>query len=421
MAINPRFSDFAVRFAGPTGARQLMDDLGEVLSSGKDLCNLGGGNPAQIPAIESIFHEIISKAVHNGAFHDLVSRYDGPQGHRPFLIALSDLLNREYGWGVGPDNIAMTTGSQSSFFIIFNLLAGLCGDGKRRHIQLPMVPEYIGYADIAMASNALRTNKPIIERIDSHSFKYHIDFNAFEVDDMTGGVCVSRPTNPTGNVISTEEMERLMMLTQTAGVPLIIDNAYGVPFPNIVFSDIRPMFDSHVIYCMSLSKLGLPGLRTGIVVANEEVIEAIRSINAVMSLATGSLGASLATPLVQSSDVLRLGNEVIRPYYEDRLKHALSCCKKHLSGLDYFIHQPEGAIFLWLWFPELPITAQDLYQRLKTRGVLIIPGHYFFPGFGEPWKHVHECVRISYSQSSEQVEKGIRVLSEEIRRAFSQV
>jgi len=395
-----------------------MDDLGDVLSGGRDLCNLGGGNPAQIPAVQSIFDKTISEAVGNGTFRALISSYDGPQGHRPFLIALSNLLNREYGWSVGPDNIAMTTGSQSSFYILFNLLTGLCGDGQRRHIKLPMVPEYIGYADVAFANDGLRANRPLIDIIDSHTFKYRIDFDEFKIDDTAGGICVSRPTNPTGNLLSAEEIEKLMELTHAAGVPLIIDNAYGVPFPNIVFSNIEPMFDSHVIYCMSLSKLGLPGLRTGIVVASEEIIEVIGSVNAIMSLATGSLGAGLTTPLVETGEALRLGREVIRPYYESRLKQALFWCKEHMVGLDYFIHQPEGGIFLWLWFPALPVATQVLYQRLKARGILVIPGHYFFPGLNETWDHAHECVRISYSQSPDQVEKGIRILAEEVRRAF---
>ena len=49
--------------------------------------------------------------------------------------------------------------------------------------------------------------------------------------------------------------------------------------------------------------------------------------------------------------------------------------------------KPEGAIFLWLWFKDLPITTEQLYQRLKARGVLMVPGHNFFPGLDKPWPH----------------------------------
>jgi len=34
-------------------------------------------------------------------------------------------------------------------------------------------------------------------------------------------------------------------------------------------------------------------------------------------------------------------------------------------------------MFLWLWFPDLPISSLELYKRLKARGVLVVSGHYF--------------------------------------------
>ena len=50
----------------------------------------------------------------------------------------------------------------------------------------------------------------------------------------------------------------------------------------------------------------------------------------------------------------------------------LSLIKKYICNTPYRVHRPEGAIFLWLWFENLPITSAELYQRLKNRGVLIV-------------------------------------------------
>ncbi|MEA7931692.1 aminotransferase class I/II-fold pyridoxal phosphate-dependent enzyme, partial [Salmonella enterica subsp. enterica serovar Montevideo] len=41
------------------------------------------------------------------------------------------------------------------------------------------------------------------------------------------------PTNPTGNVITDEELMKLDRLANQHNIPLVIDNAYGVPFPGI--------------------------------------------------------------------------------------------------------------------------------------------------------------------------------------------
>ena len=47
-----KWSKFGERFTRPTGARQLMDDLGDALSGDRSICMLGGGNPAHIPELE---------------------------------------------------------------------------------------------------------------------------------------------------------------------------------------------------------------------------------------------------------------------------------------------------------------------------------------------------------------------------------
>lgn len=413
------FSSLASRFVGPTGTRLLMDDLGEVLESDRDICNLGGGNPARIPAMQDIFHQAMEQQLADGSFDRLSSVYDGPQGYRPFLRAVATLFRTRFGWQITDDNVAVTAGSQSSFFILFNLLTGECADGRRRHLRLPMTPEYIGYGDLTATLAAIQSSRPRIERLDEHSFKYHIDFSSVDINDDTGAVCVSRPTNPTGNVISNDELHTLLEMTRAADVPLIIDNAYGAPFPGIMFSAGDPVFDQHVIYCMSLSKLGLPGLRTGIVIARPEIIEAVRSFNAILSLASSSLGASLVTSLFESGEVLRLAREVVRPFYLERVTQAVAWCHRYLAGCPFRIHAPEGAIFLWLWFEGLPITAQALYTRLKERNVLVIPGQFFFPGLHEEWEHKSQCLRISYAQSAREVEQGIAIIAEEVRRAYA--
>ena len=82
-------------------------------------------------------------------------------------------------------------------------------------------------------------------------------------------------------------------------------------------------------------------------------------------------------------------------------------------------HKPEGAFFLWLWLPDLPISSQELYQRLKAHGVLVVPGHHCFFGLNEDWPHRHECIRISYVQEEQAVQTGMKKIAEVIREVWS--
>lgn len=401
-----------------SGIGQLMDDLGAALAGRDDVVMLGGGNPAHIPAVERQFRQSMAAMLADGGrFDRAVGNYDPPQGNPAFCEAVAGLLHQQLGWRIGPRNVAVTNGSQSAFFILFNLLAGEFEDGTRRKILLPLIPEYIGYADVGLSHDLFSVRKPQIEHIDEHTFKYHVDFGKLDLTDDVGAICVSRPTNPTGNVLTNRELERLSSVARERGVPLIIDNAYGTPFPNIVFTDADPLWDENTIVCMSLSKLGLPGVRTGIVIAREEIVEMIARANAVMGLAPGGVGTAIIEDMVRSGEILRTSREVVRPFYERKMQEAVREVHRCFRGLDYHIHRPEGAFFLWLWFPNLPITSGQLYERLKQRNVLVVPGEYFFPGLAEPWRHTHECLRVSYAQDHRIVAAGIQAIADEVRRA----
>ena len=209
-----------------------------------------------------------------------------------------------------------------------------------------------------------------------------------------------------------DEVNKLLGLAEASNVPLIIDNAYGTPFPHIIFTEVKPLWNENIILCMSLSKIGLPGIRTGIVIAREEIISAVSSMNAVMHLSVSSVGAVMLHQLVESGKIIDISNNIITPYYRSRVEQALACIRSEFEGFEYRVHVPEGALFLWLWFPGLPITSAELYSRLKRRGVLVLSGHNFFPGLKEDWRHKHECLRMTYSQDPETVTAGIRIIAE---------
>ena len=412
-----KFSRFAQRFSEHSGIILLMDDLGEAMAGEQDVLMLGGGNPAHIPEVQAFFRERMQQILDEpGEFARVVGDYDPPRGNMKFLDALADLLNREYGWGLTAENVALTTGSQAAFFLMFNMFAGEFAGGPARKILLPMAPEYIGYADVGLADGIFTANRPTIEKLPGRTFKYHVDFDRLTVDESTGAICVSRPTNPTGNVLTDTEMAKLMDIAAERGIPLIVDNAYGMPFPSIIFTEAELVWNGNIILSMSLSKLGLPATRTGIVVARADIITALSNINGILTLAPESVGPALAYDLVRSGKVTEISRTLIRPYYEEKAQRAIALLHKELAGVDYYIHKAEGAIFLWLWFPGLPVTSQELYRRLKQRGVLIIPGHYFFPGLDDdPWPHKQECIRMTYSMDDDVVRDGIKIIAEEVK------
>lgn len=417
-------SKFGKKMTQKSGILQLMDDLGNALNSDRPINMLGGGNPAVIPEVNAIFNDTFKQLGED--FITSAGNYSTPQGDSAFLQALSDFLNRHYGWGIKPANIALTNGSQNAFFYLFNLFSGDFEDGSTKKILLPLAPEYIGYADVHTHGSHFVANKPLIEDVsyqgESGFYKYRVDFDALHIDDSIGAICCSRPTNPTGNVLTDKEMQQLADLAAENSIPLIVDNAYGMPFPNLVFSQATLRWDPNTILCFSLSKIGLPGLRTGIIVADEPVIRAVSALNAIVNLSPTRFGAALAVPLLRDDRLKTLSDHYIQPFYRQKVDYAILLLKKALGDTPMKIHQPEGAMFLWLWFPDLPITTIELYQRLKAEDTIILPGEYFFPGVAEieSYQHAHECIRMSYAQSDETLQKGIAAIGRQVRAAYEE-
>ncbi|MEZ9908425.1 valine--pyruvate transaminase [Vibrio sp. 10N.261.51.A3] len=414
-----QFSKFGEKFNRYSGITRLMDDLNDGLRTPGAIM-LGGGNPAAIPAMLDYFNQASADLLASGELMAALANYDGPQGKDSFIKSLAAMLKETYGWDISEKNISLTNGSQSGFFYLFNLLAGQQPDGSHKKILLPIAPEYIGYGDAGIDDDIFISYHPEIELLENRQFKYHVDFEQLKVDDSVAAICASRPTNPTGNVLTGEEVRKLDKLARENNIPLLIDNAYGLPFPNIIFEDVEPFWNENTILCMSLSKLGLPGVRCGIVIASEEVTQALTNMNGIISLAPNSVGPAIANHMIKKGDLLRLSSEVIKPFYKDKSLRAVELLQDAIDDPRFRIHKPEGAIFLWLWFDELPITTMELYDRLKARGVLIVPGEYFFIGQEDEWDHAHQCLRMNYVQDDEAMQKGIAIIAEEVKKAYSE-
>ena len=420
------FSDFGEKLTGHSSILQLMDDLGRPLPEGLTPYRLGGGNPAQVPEVIALYRSAMENIMaEDKGFENLISLYDAPQGRVQFIETFAKFLSSKYGWKVGPENIAITNGSQSAFFYLFNLFSGtftskVDGSKKIKKILFPLVPEYIGYTDQCIDPDVLISVPAKCEYFEDRTFKYHIDFDLLETllssrDDI-GAMCVSRPTNPSGNVLTNKEIKSLSGLAKKYNIPLFVDNAYGLPFPNIVFTeDATPYWDESIVFSMSLSKIGLPSLRTGIIVAEPKIAQALANLNAIAALATGSVGQALAEKAIASGEILKVAETAVKPFYEKRSRQAIEWIHEFFDGSDYWIHRSEGAIFLWLYLRDLKISTKELYEKLKEQGVITVPGEHFFFGVDDPRENCHghydKCLRLNYSGPQDEVREGLKLLA----------
>ncbi|TGL57115.1 valine--pyruvate transaminase [Leptospira ognonensis] len=407
-------SRIAKKLTEGNGILSLMSDLSETITqTGDGTAFLGGGNPAKILEAEKIYESAFSElANQRDLLANLFGDYAGPIGNKDIRALTAAYLSQKLNASLTYEHIAFFNGSQNAFSYLLNAYSGNMEDGSFKKICLPIVPEYIGYADQTWDENVFQANLPQIEILSTNRFRYQIDQKKINLNDV-GCIALSRPTNPTGNIITSEELTFLYTGAKKFDIPLLIDLAYGNPFPNLIGNSDPVMFDPGKILSLSFSKVGLPGIRFGIIIADPYVIETLSAFGAVGNLSSGNVGAELARIFWANDTLTNISNNILRPYYEKKCKEALEILDERFQsyGIEYSIHSPDGGFFLWIYFPELKISNQELYSLCKLEKVYIVSGHYFFPGLSNDFSHREKCIRLTYCRSAQEIARGAEILA----------
>ncbi|BAY68435.1 valine--pyruvate transaminase [Anabaena sp. FACHB-709] len=420
--MNPALTKIGDQMSNLTGVRAIMKDIIETLKSGggQDLINLSAGNPLILPEVEQLWRDCTAELLASQEYGEVVCRYGSSQGYAPLIEAVVKDFNRRYGLNLTDRNILITPGSQTLYFYAANVFGGYTSSGDLKQIVLPLSPDYTGYGGICLVPEALVAYKPSLD-IDAaaHSFKYRPDFSQVSISESTGCVIFSRPCNPTGNVLTDDEVRKIAALAAPYNVPVLIDSAYAPPFPALNFTDMSLIFGENILHCTSLSKAGLPGERIGIAIGNERLIQVLESFQTNASLHSSRYGQAIAARAINSGALAQIAEQVIRPFYKNKfaiVENALEAAMP--KELPWFLHRGEGAIFSWLWLQDLPITDWELYQELKKVGVIVVPGSTFFPGLKEEWAHKHQCVRISLTGSDTEIALGMQRLAKAVEQIY---
>jgi len=422
--MNPALTKIGAQMSNLTGVRAIMKDIIETLQAGEgqEFINLSAGNPLILPEVEQLWRDCTAQLLASSDYGEVVCRYGSSQGYGPLITAIAKDFNRRYGLNLSDRNILITPGSQTLYFYAANAFGGYTTNGQLKQIVLPLSPDYTGYGGVSLVPEALIAYKPTLDiHPTAHQFKYRPDFSQLAITENTGGVLFSRPCNPTGNVLTDDEVKKIAALAAPYNVPVLIDSAYAPPFPALNFTDMTPVFGDNILHCMSLSKVGLPGERIGVAIGDAQLIQVLQSFQTNMCIHPSRYGQAIAAIAINSGALAEIATQVIRPFYQNKFTVLETTLDQAMpKDLPWFLHRGEGAIFAWLWLKDLPISDWEFYQQLKQVGVIVVPGSSFFPGLQENWLHKQQCLRISLTASDEEIETGMQRLAKVAQQVYQQ-
>ncbi len=222
---------------------------------------------------------------------------------------------------------------------------------------------------------------------------------------------VSSPSNPAGRRLLPEDCKSLLEIARALDIPLMIDLAYGDPFPSIAAAPVDPVSDTHVINSFSLSKAGLPGERLGFLIADERYITPMVSFAANATLHAPQMVQATLARALESDETDAVVASSITPFYAQRRKYVEALLSGALpADIAWRLHASEGGMFVWLWVDEQWFEDVALYQLLKSRGVFVVPGSHFFVAperTAALGRHPRQCVRISMTRELADLVAGV--------------
>ncbi|MEO6502532.1 MAG: aminotransferase class I/II-fold pyridoxal phosphate-dependent enzyme [Jatrophihabitantaceae bacterium] len=409
-----------------SGIRSIMEDIAAAGGdpSGGEWINLSPGNPALIPEVVMAWRRMAEQALADD-FIDSACRYGPSRGSHGLIAAIVAYFNDTYGWSIGPQNVVVGAGTQMLTFMATSIFTSV-DKAERRPLVLPRLPDYAGYQGLVVGAGGIVGVEPVVVEEGERYFSYAVDQDALRQQAEMGMMLVSNPANPTGAGIDTAELEAIVSLAQERDVPLVLDHAYGQPFPAVAETPVGPVWHSHVINCFTFSKVGLPGERLGFAIGPVEAIAPMVSFTANAALHAPALIQTVAQRALASREIDVLTAEFITPYYRNKRSLVEKLLFEYLpASVSWRMHSGSGGMFCWLWIEEDWFDDLEMYVALKSKNVLVVPGRHFFIGpMNTPFLRGHgsRCIRMSMSGDESLIARGLQIISatlEELRRMRS--
>ncbi len=285
--------------------------------------------------------------------------------------------------GATRDNIIVTNGTAEA-----NLLSALRITEPEDEIVM-MLPNYMQLWGL---TRSLRGNVRSFNLREEK--QWHPDFDELRsvVSKRTKLIAVCNPNNPTGSILTEQEMDELVKIADSCGAWLLADEVYrGAERDESETKTFYGKSDRVIVTCGLSKAYGLPGLRMGWIVAPSQFVAECWSYHDYTTIGTSMLSDILARVALEPEKrqlILQRTQSIIRknfPVVEEWIKNhgsMFSMISPHAGAIAYFRY-------------KLNVNSTELVEKLRTeKSVLIVPGdhfgmdHYLRIGFGSPPEYV---------------------------------
>ena len=311
-------------------------------------------------------------------------------------------LNRRFGLHYEPETeIIVTVGGSEAIDIA---LRSVLEPGDE--IIVP-TPSFVCYAPLARMAGGTPV---ILETTAKDRFKLSPEALKAAITPRTKMLVLPYPNNPTGAIMTKEELEDIAEVLRDTNILVLSDEIYAEMTygrKHVSFASLEGMKERTIIVSGFSKAYAMTGWRLGYACAPKELIKQMTKIHqfAIMCAPTISQYAAVEALKNGDKDV-----EEMRQAYNQRRRFLMDSFKK--MGLDCF--EPFGAFYVFPCIKEFGMTSEEFATKfLQEEKVAIVPGTAF-GDCGEGF------LRISYAYSLENLKEAIGRLERFITKLRNQ-
>lgn len=338
------------------------------IKSKRKVLNFGPGNPDVAPSklyIDKYCEFIKAKDAH---------LYPGFEASNEFARALIAWYKKRFGVFLDKSELFPLLGAKDG---VSHLALALLDEGDE--VLVPD-PGYPAFSDSAKMLGA----KPV--------YYNSIEKNNFKISLKTKFIWVNFPANPTGQVITLQELKKIAAFAKKHRLPIVYDNAYSeITFDGFIAPSILQI-DGAKKFCVEIGSFSktfsFAGFRMGWIAGNSKIIKALAKVKSQMDSGLSITLQRLAAFALTNTDK-KWHRDMIANYQKRR-----DIIAKYLKKLGLEFSKPKGSLYIWAKIPaEAKNSEEFCMQLLKEKQILFTPGTAFGKN-GDRFVRVSICVNI---------------------------
>ena len=306
----------------------------------------------------------------NAAFEDTKAghtKYTDFRGDPELRQEICKFYKEEYNMDIADEEVFVAASGCLAMYLV---LEAIVDDGDEVILQAPFFTPYPQQVELA---RGIPIELPTYEEED---FQINIERLESLITERTKALVINSPSNPTGNCLTVETMEKIAEIAEKYDLIVVSDDiytAFSYQNPFVPFASLPGMKERTIIINSFSKNFTMTGWRVGNIIAPDYIIKIVQQINENVVFTAPSISQRAAIFALQHRD------EVQPPMIEEYRKRMFYAAER-INAIPKIsvIYPPKGSFYLFINIKETGLSSVDAADMiLREAHVLTLPGNAF--------------------------------------------